>query len=220
MSLGTLLLLASGSHAVLVIDAFLPLVAIISIVYCLAMLRIRPYAIRRLCRPWLQALDGAWGDLTAPVQKPLRYIKTRIKLTLWQLIPTFGATIGIIIANGLVRPTAPTEIDYFSIIACSLLVLSIAIACVAFSLALRGTKANRPLRWELMLTGIRNLIVMVIGILTLGCGITYSWYRKESGEWVPYQLWDEDILLAGLFISLVGILTAEFLRHLLRNRKS
>jgi transcriptional regulator with XRE-family HTH domain len=221
--MGLPLVLFRDSHrlnSVLAGEAYISILLFLIPALCLASLHWYRPAIRRLCRPWLQALDGAWGDLTAPVQKPLRYIKTRIKLTLWQLIPTFGATIGIIIANGLVRPAAPTEIDYFSIIACSLLVLSIAIACVAFSLALRGTKVNRPLRWELMLTGIRNLIVMVIGILTLGCGITYSWYRKESGEWVPYQLWDEDILLAGLFISLVGILTAEFLRHFLRNRKS
>ena len=84
--------------------------------------------------------------------------------------------------------------------------------------ALRGTKGNRPLRRELIVTGIRNLATDAVGILTIGFSLSYGWYQEESGEWLSYQFWNEGVLTSGIFISLLIILAAEFTRHFLRHR--
>ena len=201
-------------------EAYVSILIFLIPALCLASLRLQRPILRRLCRPWHQRLDGALADLYAPLQKHPRYVKKRLKLTLWQLIPSLGITIGIQISNGLIPPTNSTDIDYFGIIACTLLVLGVAVSCTAFPLALRGTKSNRPLRRELILTGIRNLATDAVGILTIGFSLSYGWYQEESGEWLSYQFWNEDLLTSGIFIGLLIILAAEFTRHFLRHRKS
>lgn len=206
-------------HSVLSGAAYTSILLILIPLSVLVSLRFHRPAVCRLCRPWQKQLDGAWGDPTVPPQKPPRYVKERVKLSLWQLIPPIGVTFGISIANGLVRVPDSTEIDYFGIIAASLLVLAVATACLSLPIALRGTRDNRPRRRELILSGIRNLAIGAVSILSMGFGLSYSWYQDESGQWVSYQQWNEDALSTGLFLALAIILAAALLRQWLRKKK-
>ena len=86
----------------------------------------------------------------------------------------------------------------------------------SFLSALRGTKGNRPCRRELIISGLRNLIVDVVGVATIGNGLTYGWYREEGGEWIAYQTWHESVITEGILTIFFVILVAELLRHLLR----
>ena len=216
MSLGTLLLLASDSHAVLVIDAFLPLVAIISIVYCLAMLRIRPYAIRRLCRPWAHVC----GDTLNTWTPNPRNLRPHLALSLWQFIPALtGLTGCIVLANFFDHPEG--EIDPFSIFAMAFLLAGIAAACIALPLHLRRIEASSPARRELKITGIRNLILVGVSIWTAANSVTFIRTSTDGGmTWEIGQHWNEELIFLGVAVGLLVVLVSEFIRNRLRNRKS
>ena len=196
-------------------EDYVPMMLVIALIASLLTALIHSSVIRLLCRPWNVACEGSWGDLTIPP-----YFKRSVKLTLWQLVPAWVITIGIQIANGLVLPPESTEIDYFSIIATALLLVGVAVSCISLPLGLRGTKADPSLRRNLVISGIRNLIVCVIGILTIGSCVSYSWIKDNIVDsWVPYQYWNEGAIIAGILAALVVVLAAELLRHWLQKKK-
>ena len=197
-------------------EDYVPMMLVIALISTPLTALIHSSVIRLLCRPWNVACEGSWGDLTSPP-----YFKGSLKLTLWQLVPAWIITIGIQIANGLVQPPETTEIDYFSIIATALLFVGIAISCISFPLSLRGTKTDPLLRRNLIISGIRNLIVCAVGIFTISSCVQFGWVRDEpDGSWVPYQCWSEGIIVLGIIAALVVVLVAEIIRHHLNNRKS
>ena len=66
--LGSVLCLKSGSHSVLIQSHYAVLVLIITILYAILTISIKPYAMRRLCRPWAQTC----GDVTHAWTSSLR----------------------------------------------------------------------------------------------------------------------------------------------------
>ena len=203
--------------SVLSSESYIPMVLVITILFSLLTTLVHSAAIRLLCRPWNRACEGAWGDLTiSPNTNP----KKSLKLTLWQIIPAWAVSIGIQVANGMIQPPDSTDVDYFSIIAVTFFLIGVAITCVSFPLSLRGTKANPALRRELIVSGIRNLIVCAVGIFTISGGISYGWVKDSIvGSWVPYQYWNKDLIILGIIAILVIVLVSELIRRHLRNRK-
>ena len=216
--LGSPLVIFRDKHlidSVLSGEDYVPMMLVIALIASLLTALIHSSVIRLLCRPWNVACEGSWGDLTIPP-----YFKKSLKLTLWQLVPTWVITIGIQTANGLIVPPDTTEIDYFSIIATALLFVGVAVSCISFPLSLRGTKTDPSLRRNLVISGIRNLIVCVIGIVTIGSCVSYGWVRDNPNKpWEAYQFWHGGAIIAGLLAALVVILAAELLRHWLQKKK-
>ena len=216
--LGSPLVIFRDKHlidSVLSGEDYVPMMLVIALIASLLTALIHSSVIRLLCRPWNVACEGSWGDLTIPP-----YFKRSLKLTLWQILPAWVITIGIQIANGLVLPPESTEIDYFSIIATALLLVGVAISCISFPLSLRGTKADSSTRRNLVISGIRNLAVCAVGIVTIASCVSYSWIKDNIVDsWVPYQYWNEGAIIAGLLAALVVILATELLRHWLQKKK-
>ena len=217
--LGSPLVIFRDKHlidSVLSGEDYVPMMLVIALISTLLTALIHSSVIRLLCRPWNVTCEGSWGDLTIPP-----YFKRSLKLTLWQLVPAWIITIGIQIANGLVQPPEDTEIDYFSIIATALLLVGVAVSCISFPLSLRGTKTDPSLRRNLVISGIRNLIVCVIGIVTIGSCVSYGWVRDDPNKpWEAYQFWHGGAIIAGLLAALVVVLVAEIIRYRLNKRKS
>jgi hypothetical protein len=197
-------------------ESYVPMVLAIMLVFTPLTALVHSSAIRRLCAPWNVTCEGSWGDLTIP-----SYFKGSLKLTMWQLIPAWAVSIGIQTVSSLIPPTESTDIDYFSIIAVAVFLVGVAISCISFPLSLRGTKANPLLRRNLIISGIRNLIVCAVGIFTISSCVQFGWVRDEpDGSWVPYQYWSEGIIVLGIIAAMVVVLVAEILRRHLNNRKS
>ncbi len=203
-------------NSVLSGDIYAPLALIILLIAILLTALVHAPAIRRLCSPWNVTYEGSRGDLTIP-----SYFKRTLKLTLWQLVPAWVISIGIQTANGLVVPPDSTEINYFSIIATAFFLIGVAISCVSFPLSLRGIKADPYLRRNLVVSGIRNLIVCAVGILAIASCVSYSWFRNDSdAPWEAYQRWYGEAIILGIIAALVVVLVAEIIRHRLNKRKS
>ena len=217
--LGSPLVIFRDKHlidSVLSSEDYIPMVLVIMLIVSPLTALIHSSVIRLLCRPWNVTCEGSWGDLIIPP-----YFKKSLKLTLWQILPAWVITIGIQTANGLVQPPESTEIDYFSIIATALLLVGVAVSCISLPLSLRGTKADPTLRRNLVISGIRNLIVCVIGILAIGSCVSYGWVRDDPNKpWEAYQFWHGGAIIAGILAALAVILVAEIIRYRLNKRKS
>ena len=196
-------------------EDYVPMMLVIALIASLLTALLHSSVIRLLCRPWNVTCEGSWGDLTIPP-----YFKRSLKLTLWQLVPAWAVSIGIQTVSGLIPPTESTGIDYFSIIAVAVFLVGVAISCISFPLSLRGTKADPLLRRNLVISGIRNLIVCAVGIFTISSCVQFGWVRDEpDGSWVPYQYWSEGIIVLGIIAALVVVLVAELLRYWLQKKK-
>ena len=213
--LGSVLCLKSGSHSVLIQSHYAALVLIITILYVIITISVKPYAMRRLCRPW-DHICGSIFDAWTPSPLNLRH---RISLTLWQIIP---ATVGVVGATYVSNRFVPEEtaIDYVSILSITLLLLGITAACVALPLHLRKESKGSPARRELVISGVRNLILIAIGILTVGNGVTFVRWIDDGKAWETGQYWLEEIIIIGIVASLAVILCVELLRHYLQKKKS
>ena len=212
--LGSVLCLKSGSHYVLIQSHYAALVLIITLVYIIIHACIRPYIIRRLCRPWAQVCGETINTWT-PVPHNLR---AQVSLALWQFIP---ATVGVVGATYVSNRFVPEEtaIDYVGILACSLLLLGITAACVAFPLHLRKDSKGSAAHRDLLISGVRNFILIAVGILTAGNGVTFVRWSDDGKTWKAEQIWNESVIILGIVIGLSVILTAELLRRHLQKKK-
>lgn len=212
--LGSMLCLKSGTHSVLLTSHYAILVLIITIIYCIIHAGIKPYAIRRLCRPWAQVCGETINTWT-PVPHNLR---AQVSLALWQFIP---ATVGVVGATYVSNRFVPEEtaIDYVSILSITLLLLGITAACVAFPLHLRKDSKGSAAHRDLLISGVRNFILIAVGILTAGNGVTFVRWSDDGKTWKTEQIWNESVIILGIVIGLSVILTAELLRRHLQKKK-
>ena len=212
--LGTVLCLKSGSQFVLIQSHYAALVLIITLVYIIIHACVKPLAIRHLCRPWAP-ICGETINTWTPVPHNLR---VQVSLTLWQIIP---ATMGIVGATYASNRFVPEEtaIDYVSILSITLLLLGITAAGVAFPIHLRKESKGSPARRDLAISGVRNLILIAIGILTVGNGVTFVRWSDDGKTWEPEQYWQEEVIIIGIVASLAVILCVELLRRHLQKKK-
>ena len=214
--LGSPLVIFRDKHlidSVLSGEDYVPMMLVIALIASLLTALIHSSVIRLLCRPWNVACEGSWGDLTIPP-----YFKRSLKLTLWQFLPALTGTTGcIVLANFFEHPEG--EIDPFSIFAVAFLLTGIATACVALPLHLRKTDKNSSARRNLIISGIRNLILIGVGIWTALDGISFIPNIIYDRTWEISQHWHPEIILRGLVIGLCVILAAELLRHWLQKKK-
>ena len=214
--LGSPLVIFRDKHlidSVLSGEDYVPMMLIIALISTLLTALVHSSVIRLLCRPWNVTCEGSWGDLTIPP-----YFKRSVKLTLWQLVPALTGTTGcIVLANFFEHPEG--EIDPFSIFAVAFLLTGIATACVALPLHLRKTDKNSSARRNLIISGIRNLVLIGVGIWTALDGISFIPNIIYDRTWEISQHWHPEIILRGLVIGLCVILAAELLRHWLQKKK-
>ena len=214
LTLGTTLRLLSRSHAVLLEKYAALLFLIVALVYFLIYTVFKARVIRRLCRPW-DHICGSIFDAWTPSPLNLRH---RISLTLWQIIP---ATVGVVGATYVSNRFVPEEtaIDYVSILSIALLLLGITAACVAFPLHLRKESKGSYARRDLMISGVRNFILIAVGILTAGNGVTFVQWSEDGKTWETGQIWNESVIILGVVVGLAVILGAELLRRHLQKKK-
>ena len=213
-TLGTALRLLSHSHAVLLEKYAALLFLIVALVYFLIYMLFKTRVIRRLCRPW-DHICGSIFDAWAPSPRNLR---RRVSLTLWQIIPAAVGVVGATFISNYFW-SEETAIDYVSILSIALLLLGITAACVAFPLHLRKESKGSPARRDLVISGVRNLILIAVGILTVGNGVTFIRWRDNGKNWETVQYWHEEIIIIGIVASLAVILCVELLRRHLQKKK-
>ena len=215
LTLGTTLRLLSRSHAVLLEKYAALLFLIVALVYFLIYTVFKARVIRRLCRPW-DHICGSIFDAWTP--SPLN-LRRRISLTLWQIIPAAVGAVGATFISNYCW-SGETAIDYVSILSITLLLLGITAACVTLPLHLRKESKGSPARRGLVISGVRNLILIAIGILTVGNGVTFVRWSDDGKAWETGQYWHEEIIIVGIVASLAIILCVELLRHYLQKKKS
>ena len=212
--LGSMLCLKSGTHSVLLTSHYAILVLIITIIYCIIHAGIKPYALRRLCRPWAQVCGETINTWT-PVPHSLR---AQVCLTLWQLIPTVLGTIGCMVASyALDHPAG--QIDYASIAGISLLAAGLAASVAALPLNLRKQPKNSHTRRDILVCGIRNLILNAVFLITANASFVYIRATSPDGRVENSYYWNDGMLLLGIAFALAVILAAELIRRHLQKKK-
>ncbi len=212
--LGSVLCLKSGSHSVLLQSHYAVLVLIITLVYIIIHVCVKPLAIRRLCRPWAHVCGDIINTWT-PVPHNLR---AQVSLALWQSIPALtGITGCIVLANFFDHPEG--EIDPFGIFAVAFLLAGLTVAGIALPLHLRKESKGSPARRDLLVSGIRNLALIAVALFTASSGVTVIRMEHPNGTVELAQYWNETMLLLGIAIALGVILAAELVRRHLQKKK-
>ena len=212
--LGSMLCLKSGTHSVLLTSHYAILVLIITLVYIIIHACVKPYAIRRLCRPWAQVCGDVINAWT-PVPHNLRAL---VILTLWQLIPALtGITGCMVLANFFDHPEG--EIDPFGIFAVAFLLAGLVVACISLPLRLRREAHGSPARRDLLVSGIRNLALIAVALFTTSSGVTFIRIEHSNGAVELAQYWNESVILLGIAAALGVILAAELVRRHLQKKK-
>ena len=212
--LGSVLCLKSGSHYVLIQSHYATLVLIITLVYIIIHACIQPYIIRRLCRPWAQVCGETINTWT-PVPHNLR---AQVSLTLWQFIPAITGIKGcIVLANFFEHPEG--EIDPFGIFAVAFFLAGFAAACIALPLRLRKHPGESPARRDLLVSGIRNLVLIAVAIFTVDDALSVIRTEHPNGHIQIEPYWHDRSVLVGIVIALAVVLAAELLRRHLQKKK-
>ena len=212
--LGSVLCLKSGSHYVLIQSHYATLVLIITLVYIIIHACIQPYIIRRLCRPWAQVCGETINTWT-PVPHNLR---AQVSLTLWQFIPAITGIKGcIVLANFFEHPEG--EIDPFGIFAVAFFLAGFAAACIALPLRLRREPKESPARRDLLVSGIRNLVLIAVAIFTVDDALSVIRTEHPNGHIQIEPYWHDRSVLVGIVIALAVVLAAELLRRHLQKKK-
>ena len=213
--LGSMLCLKSGTHSVLLTSHYAILVLIITIIYCIIHAGIKPYALRRLCRPWAQVCGETINTWT-PVPHNFR---AQVCLTLWQLIPTVLGTVGCMVAGyALDHPVG--QIDYASIAGLSLLAAGLAVPVIALPLYLRKPPKDTLARRDTLIVGIRNLILNAVFLITANASFVYIRVTTPDGRVENSYYWNEEMLLLGIAVALAVILVAELARRKAQKKKT
>ena len=212
--LGSVLCLKSGSHYVLIQSHYATLVLIITLVYIIIHACIQPYIIRRLCRPWAQVCGETINTWT-PVPHNLR---AQVSLALWQFIPAITGIKGcIVLGNFFDHPEG--EIDPFGIFAVAFFLAGFAAACIALPLRLRREPKESPARRDLLISGIRNLVLIAVAIFTVDDALSVIRTEHPNGHIQIEPYWHDRSVLVGIVIALAVILAAELLRRHLQKKK-
>lgn len=212
--LGTMLCLKSGTHSVLLTSHYATLVLIITLVYIIIHACVKPLAIRRLCRPWAQVCGETINTWT-PVPHNLR---ASLALTLWQIIPAITGIKGcIVLGNFFDHPEG--EIDPFGIFAVAFFLAGFAAACIALPLRLRKHPGESPARRDLLVTGFRNLALIIVAIFTIDDGLSVIRTEHPNGHIQIDPYWHDESVLIGIVIALAVILAAELVRRYLQKKK-
>lgn len=200
-------------HSVLSAEIYAPIAILIGIACMAAILCLNEAVMQMLCKPW----ESVMGSPEAHTASRFT-TRRRVSLTLWQIIP---ATVGVVGATFISNYfwSEETAIDYVSILSITLLLLGITAACVAFPLHLRKESKGSPARRDLVISGVRNLILIAVGILTVGNGVTFVRWRDNGKDWETVQYWHEEIIIIGIVASLAVILCVELLRRHLQKKK-
>lgn len=213
--LGSVLCLKSGSHSVLIQSHYAVLVLIITILYAILTISIKPYAMRRLCRPWAQTCGDVIHAWTSSPHNP----RAHLSLTLWQIIPAILGTVGCMVANyGLDHPEG--QIDYAAIAGVSLLAVCLAVSVVSLPLRLRKLPKDSLLRRDTLIVGIRNLILNAVFLLTANASFVYIRATSPDGRVETSYYWNEGVLLVGIAMILAAILITELVRQRMQRKKA
>ena len=213
--LGSVLCLKSGTHSVLLTSHYAILVLIITLVYIIIHACIQPYIIRRLCRPWAQVCGETINTWT-PVPHNLR---AQVSLALWQFIPAItGITGCIVLGNFFDHPEG--EIDPFGIFAVAFFLAGFAAACIALPLRLRKHPGESPARRDLLVSGFRNLALIIVAIFTIDDGLSVIRTEHPNGHIQIDPYWHDESVLIGIVIALAVILAAELIRRHLQKKKT
>jgi len=169
----------------------------------------KPFA-RLLCRPWREGREEVFENLL-----PAPYAKHLVKLNLWQLTPAavlLTVTTVLLLSDSFGPiPSAP------------ILLISVIASCVILPLSIRALPRtpDRPAaKRELLISGIRNPILIVIAWITLGSGLTYGHYENADGTSSSYHIWHEEDIFIGVAVILLVILTTELIRRWLRKKNA
>ena len=213
--LGSVLCLKSGSHSVLIQSHYAALVLIITILYAILTISVKPYAMRRLCRPWAQTCGDVIHAWTSSPHNP----RAHLSLTLWQIIPAVLGTVGCMVANyGLDHPEG--QIDYAAIAGVSLLAVCLAVSVVSLPLRLRKLPKDSLLRRDTLIVGIRNLILNAVFLLTANASFVYIRATSPDGRVETSYYWNEGVLLVGIAMILTAILITELIRQHVQRKKA
>ncbi len=213
--LGSVLCLKSGSHSVLIQSHYAVLVLIITILYAILTISIKPYAMRRLCRPWTQTCGDVIHAWTSSPHNP----RAHLSLTLWQIIPAILGTVGCMVANyALDHPEG--QIDYAAIAGVSLLAVCLAVSVVSLPLRLRKLPKDSLLRRDTLIVGIRNLILNAVFLLTANASFVYIRATSPDGRVETSYYWNEGVLLVGIAMILAAILITEFVRQRVQRKNA
>jgi hypothetical protein len=213
--LGSVLCLKSGSHSVLIQSHYAVLVLIITILYAILTISIKPYAMRRLCRPWAQTCGDVIHAWTSSHHNP----RAHLSLTLWQIIPAILGTVGCMVANyGLDHPEG--QIDYAAIAGVSLLAVCLAVSVVSLPLRLRKLPKDSLPRRDTLIVGIRNLILNAVFLLTANASFVYIRATSPDGRVEISYYWNEGVLLVGIAMILAAILITELVRQRVQRKKA
>lgn len=213
--LGSVLCLKSGSHSVLIQSHYAVLVLIITILYAILTISIKPYAMRRLCRPWTQTCGDVIHAWTSSPHNP----RAHLSLTLWQIVPAILGTIGCMVANyALDHPEG--QIDYTAIAGVSLLAVCLAVSVVSLPLRLRKLPKDSLLRRDTLIVGIRNLILNAVFLLTANASFVYIRATSPDGHVETSYYWNEGTLLVGIAMILAAILITELVRQRVQRKNA
>ena len=213
--LGSVLCLKSGSHSVLIQSHYAVLVLIITILYAILTISIKPYAMRRLCRPWAQTCGDMIHAWTSSPHNP----RAHLSLTLWQIIPAILGTVGCMVANyALDHPEG--QIDYAAIAGVSLLAVCLAVSVVSLPLRLRKLPKDSLLRRDTLIVGIRNLILNAVFLLTANASFVYIRATSPDGRVETSYYWNEGTLLVGIAVTLAAVLITEVIRQRVQRKKA
>ncbi len=213
--LGSVLCLKSGPHFVLIQSHYAVLVLIITILYAILTISVKPYAMRRLCCPWAQTCGDVIHAWTPSPHNP----RAHLSLTLWQIIPAVLGTVGCMIANyGFDHPEG--QIDYASMIGVSLLAVCLAVSVVSLPLRLRKLPEDSFTRRNTLIVGIRNLILDAVFLLTANASFIHVRTTFPDGRVEISYYWNEGTLLVGIAIILATILITELVRQRVQREKA
>ena len=197
------------TNSVLSAESYAPIALVILLLLAGLFAALRKTVVRCLCRPWMTGREETFTDLSAPYRKQL------VKLNLWQLVPA---------AALLTVSTFLLLSDSFgSITGAPILLISIIAPCVILPLYIRALPhtPDRPaIKREMLISGIRNPILIVIAWITIGSGLTYGYYEGADGTSGSYHIWHEENIFIGVAVILLVILAAELIRRWLRKKSA
>ena len=198
------------TNSVLSAESYAPMALVILLLLAglFAVLR-KPFA-RLLCRPWREGREEVFEN-----QLPAPYTKYLVKLNLWQLIP---AAVLLTVSTFLLMSDS-----FGPISGAPILLISIIAPCVILPLqsrALAHTPDRPAIKREMLISGIRNPILIVIAWITIGSGLTYIHYENADGTSGSYHVWYEENIFIGVAVILLVILAAELIRWWLRKKNA
>jgi hypothetical protein len=198
------------TESVLSAESYAPIALVILLILAALHFALRKTVVGLLCRPWVKGREDGFGDLT-----PAPHRKHLVKLDLWQLTP---AAVLLTVSTFLLLSDS-----FGPITGAPILLVTLVLPCVILPLQLRGlpqTPERPAIKREMLISGIRNPILIVIAWITIGSGLTYGYYEGADGTSGSYHIWHEENIFIGVAVILLVILAAELIRRWLRKKSA